>query len=90
MITTVNDPVAVDLPLDFTGQELVLFSVAAAILSRFCIPSLETRFGPNDSFVLLMKATQATLAELVDDNATPQERTTISDETLLALKFIEP
>jgi hypothetical protein len=25
MITTVNDPVAVDLPLNYTGQELVLW-----------------------------------------------------------------
>jgi hypothetical protein len=89
MIPTVNDPVAGDLPLDYTGQELVLFSVAAATLTRFCVPSMERRFGPDDSFVLLVKATASMLADLLDDNATPQERTTISDETLLALKAFE-
>jgi hypothetical protein len=85
-----DKPDVIALPLDYTGPELILFGTVSELLTRICKSSIERRFGPNDGLVLLIKATAATLAEVVADNSTPAERIMVSDEAGLFMRMLVP
>jgi hypothetical protein len=71
-IGTISD----DSDIDLTAGEIAI--VATGMVSIQAVADvLQARFGKDDAWTLLMRATAETCRDIVRDNATPQQRDVI-------------